>query len=157
MASTKKNQVNIKQSTFLKWEINALGRLKMIFQRPYISKSSGGVCSRAPLAARGFGARDCSPPPINLTLLRHWFSNLSHTSSLFLYPAFGVQRWNAQGALDWDIRFSILKSGFQICNRTRNPKTDFNAGIMLRYFFLDFHCYRSIGKSEKGRFKNCPY
>ena len=35
-------------------------------------------------------------------------------------------------------------------NRTRNPKPDFSAEIILRYLFLDFHLYRSIGKSEKG-------
>ena len=51
-------------------EINALGRLKMLFQIPYILKSSGGACPRTPLAAQAFGARDW-PPPINLTLLRH--------------------------------------------------------------------------------------
>ena len=37
-------------------------------------------------------------------------------------------------------------SGFRICNRTRNPKTAFNAAI----FVFDFPFYRSIGKSEKG-------
>ena len=36
-------------------EINALGRLKMLFQRPYISKPYGGACH---------GALDgCRPPP----------------------------------------------------------------------------------------------
>ena len=47
-------------------EIDALRRLKMLFQRPYISKLSGEACH---------GALDChpSPPPqINLTLLRHY-------------------------------------------------------------------------------------
>ena len=44
-------------------EINALGRLKMLFQRPYISKPYGGACH---------GALDGCPPPINLTLLRHY-------------------------------------------------------------------------------------
>ena len=28
-------------------------------------------------------------------------------------------------------------------NRTRNPKPDFSAEIILRYLFLDFHLYRS--------------
>ena len=38
-------------------EINALGRLKMLFQRPYISKPYGGACH---------GALDgCPPPPRN--------------------------------------------------------------------------------------------
>ena len=40
-------------------EINALGRLKMLFQRPYISKPYGGACHPP-------------PPAINLTLLRHY-------------------------------------------------------------------------------------
>ena len=44
-------------------EINSLGRLKMLLQRPYISKASGGAC---------LGVLDCPPPPINLTLLRHY-------------------------------------------------------------------------------------
>ena len=35
-------------------EIDALGRLKMLFQRPYISKLSGGACH---------GALDCHPSP----------------------------------------------------------------------------------------------
>ena len=53
-----------------------LGRLKMLFQRRYISKSSGGAYPRTPLAAQAFGACDCPAPPpppplINLTLLRH--------------------------------------------------------------------------------------
>ena len=43
-------------------EINSLGRLKMLLQRPYISKPSGGACH---------GVLHC-PPPINLTLLRHY-------------------------------------------------------------------------------------
>ena len=50
------------------------------------------------------------------------------------------------GAFDSKIWIQIFKSGFRICNRTRNPKTDFNAEISV----LDFHFYRSIGKSEKG-------
>ena len=50
-------------------EIDALGRLKMLFQRPYISKPLEGACPLTPLAARVLGARDC--PPLNLTLLRH--------------------------------------------------------------------------------------
>ena len=59
-------------------EINALGRLKMLFQRPYILKSSGGACPRTTLAARSFGACDWPPPPppINLTLLWHFFQSL---------------------------------------------------------------------------------
>ena len=61
-----------------------------------------------------------------------------------------------QGAFDWEIWIQILKSGFRIYNRTRNPKTDFNAEIMLRHLFLDFHFYRSIGKSEK-RFKKVQH
>ena len=35
----------------------------MLFQKPYISKSSGGACPRTPLAARALGALDCPPPP----------------------------------------------------------------------------------------------
>ena len=46
-------------------EINALGRLKMLFQRPYISKPYGGACHGALDGCR-------PPPPINLTLLRHY-------------------------------------------------------------------------------------
>ena len=60
--------------TYKKREINALGRLKMLFQRPYISKTLGVACLRTPVAARAFGARDCPPtppPPINLPLLQH--------------------------------------------------------------------------------------
>ena len=55
-----------------------------------------------------------------------------------------------QGAFDWEIWIQILKSRFRIYNRTRNPKRDFKAEIMLRHLFLDFHFYLSIGKSEKG-------
>ena len=40
-----------------------LGRLKMLFQRRYISKSSGGAYPRTPLAAQAFGACDCPAPP----------------------------------------------------------------------------------------------
>ena len=39
--------------------MNALGRLKMLYQRPYISNTLGGT----PLATCGFGARDPPPPP----------------------------------------------------------------------------------------------
>ena len=39
--------------------MNALGRLKMLYQRPYISNTLGGT----PLAACGFGARDSPTPP----------------------------------------------------------------------------------------------
>ena len=35
----------------------------MLFQRPYISKFSGGACPRTPLAARAFCARDCVIAP----------------------------------------------------------------------------------------------
>ena len=35
-------------------EINSLGRLKMLLQRPYISKPSGGAC---------LGVLDSPPPP----------------------------------------------------------------------------------------------
>ena len=48
--------------------------------------------------------------------------------------------------LDWEIWIYILKSGFRICNRTRNPKKDFNAEKSV----FGFPFYRSIGKSEKG-------
>ena len=41
---------------------------------------------------------------------------------------------------------SIGKSGFQICNRTRNPKNNFNAEISV----FGFPFYHSIEKSEKG-------
>ena len=34
----------------------------MLFQRPYILKSSGGAYPRTTLAARPFGAPDCPPP-----------------------------------------------------------------------------------------------
>ena len=37
-------------------EINFLGRLKMLLQRPYISKPSGGACH---------GVLVCPPPPPN--------------------------------------------------------------------------------------------
>ena len=43
--------------------------------------------------------------------------------------------------------FRFSKSGFRICSRTGNRKTDLST---LRYLFLNFHFYRSIGKSEKG-------
>ena len=35
----------------------------MLFQRPYILKSSGGAYPRTTLAARPFGAPDCRLPP----------------------------------------------------------------------------------------------
>ena len=41
---------------------------------------------------------------------------------------------------------SIGKSGFRICNRTRNPKTDLNTEISV----FGFPFYLSNGKSEKG-------
>ena len=66
MASTKKNQAGIKQSALLKWVRpgnHCSQRLKMLFQIPYISKSSGGACPWTPLAARAFGTPDCPPPP----------------------------------------------------------------------------------------------
>ena len=58
-------------------DINALGRLKMLFRRPYISKSSWEDASRSPsphpwLTGRAFGERGW-PHQINLTLLRHWW------------------------------------------------------------------------------------
>ena len=59
-------------------------------------------------------------------------------------------RENILGAFDWEIFTSILKSRFQICNRTRNPKTDFKAEI----FVFGFTFYLSIGKSETD-LKNC--
>ena len=59
----------LQQRKFL--EINALRRLKMLFQRPYSSKSSGGACPRIHLAA--------PPPSINLTLLRHCSVSNEHT------------------------------------------------------------------------------
>ena len=67
-------------------ESNALRRLKMLFQRPWIS---GEACPRTPLAARAFGDRDCppSPPPPkkNLTFLRHCYCQIN-TSTHFYYP-----------------------------------------------------------------------
>ena len=53
---------------------------------------------------------------------------------------------DTKGAFDWEIWIQIIKSGFRICNRTRNPKTDLNAQISI----FGFPLYRSIGKSEKG-------
>ena len=50
--------------------------------------------------------------------------------------------WDTKGAFDREIWVKILKSGFRICNQTRNPKTDLNAGISV--FGFPFHC--SIGK-----------
>ena len=58
-----------------------------------------------------------------------------------------VARWSllihsrnmAKGAFDWEIWIKILKSGFRICNRTQNPKTDFNAEIpVFGFSFLPF-------------------
>ena len=48
--------------------------------------------------------------------------------------------------LDFEIRISDLQSNAKSENGFQN------AEIMLRHLFLDFHFYRSIGKSEK-RFK----
>ena len=60
---------------------------------------------------------------------------------------------NTLGAFDWEIWIQILKSGFRICNKTPNPKTDFNAEKSV----FGFPFYRSIGKSEKGFETDCPY
>ena len=44
-----------------------------------------------------------------------------------------------QGVFDQEIWIQILKTGFRICNPTRNPKTDFNAEISVFGFsFLPF-------------------
>ena len=76
MASTKKISYKL-------LEINALGRLKMLFQIPYILKSSGGACPRTPLAAQAFGARDqASPNKSNLATALRLQLNLSTTASL---------------------------------------------------------------------------
>ena len=45
--------------------------------------------------------------------------------------------------LDFEIRISDLQSNAKSENGFQN------AEIMLRHLFLDFHFYRSIGKSEK--------
>ena len=50
--------------------------------------------------------------------------------------------WDTKCAFDWEIWIYILKSGFRICNQTRNPKTDLNAEISV----FGFPFYRSIGK-----------
>ena len=60
---------------------------------------------------------------------------------------------NTQGMFDWEIWIQILKSGFRICNKTPNPKTDFNAEKSV----FGFPIYCSIGKSEKGFETDCPY
>ena len=68
MALTKKNQAGI-NNVEVTYPINdfsqlkiagnyALRRLKMLFQRPYISKSPTGACPRTCLEACTFGARD---------------------------------------------------------------------------------------------------
>ena len=69
-------------------------------------------------------------------------------------PFFFIQilraRLQSQGAFDWEIWIQILKSGFPICNRTRNPKTDFNAEISVYGFsFLsfDWEIRKRIGKT----------
>ena len=50
-------------------EINALGRLKMLFQRPYISKPYGGACHGALDGGGGGGGGGffwgAPPPPPN--------------------------------------------------------------------------------------------
>ena len=42
--------------------------------------------------------------------------------------------WDTKGAFDWEIWIYILKSGFRICNQTRNPKTNLNAEIPVLPF-----------------------
>ena len=69
-------------------EINALGRLKMLFQRPYISKPSGGTCH---------GARDCHPPPHNK-------SNLATVLQLNVHVRVLIRRGSLRNY------FSITKS-----------------------------------------------
>ena len=44
----------------------------MIFQRPYILKPSGGAYPRLPQQLAPSALLIAPPPPINLTLLRHW-------------------------------------------------------------------------------------
>ena len=78
-------------------EINALRRLKMLFQRSYSSKSSGEACPRTPLAARAFGARDCPPQlSINPILLQHCgvpFVSRKHTKGVHPF----CQKWYVKG------------------------------------------------------------
>ena len=52
---------------------------------------------------------------------------------------FRSDHFTCKGGFDWEIWIYILKSGFRICNRTRNPKTDFNAEIsVFEFSFLPF-------------------
>ena len=99
MASTKKNQVDIEQSTLLKWETNAVARMKMLFQRPYISKSSEGSM----------------PPdfPSSPRLRRSWLaslnkSNLSYGTDLAIFLS--KKRLKIGYLFDWEIRQRIWKT-----------------------------------------------
>ena len=69
----------------------------------------------------------------NVHLPREWFGK----PKWLCFHCSGIQRVRSIGN---------LKSGFRICNRRRNPKTDLNAEISV----FGFPFYRSIGKSEKG-------
>ena len=59
---------------------------------------------------------------------------------------FGTPKWPSFHCSGTQRVRSIGKSGFRICNRTRNPKTDLNTEISV----FGFPFYRSNGKSEKG-------
>ena len=58
---------------------------------------------------------------------------------------------NFKGAFVWEIWIKILKYGFRICNRTRNPKPDFNARISV----LGFPIFPFFGGNPKKDLKNC--
>ena len=57
------------------------------------------------------------------------------TSSPIINNKSQKKKKNAEGAFDREIWISILKSGFRICNRTRNSKTDFIADISVFWIF----------------------
>ena len=52
--------------------------------------------------------------------------------------------WDTKGAFDWEIWIQILKFGFKIYNRTRNPKTDFNAEIGFSFLPFDWKIRKRI-------------
>ena len=94
-------------------EINTLRRLKMLFQRPYSSKSSGEACPWTPIAARAFGARDCPPPPnkSNLTTaLREKVvpSFLSYLKTLSIGPAAGIEPTTSRNVVNRSVPTDLV-------------------------------------------------
>ena len=75
-------------------EINALRRLKMLFQRPCSSKSSEGACPRTPLAARAFGARDGAPPPNKSNLATALYPHFFISAPFSAVRVLGTSRYH---------------------------------------------------------------